>query len=152
MLTYQITFKEEESEQMKALLQFVRTLSFVEEVKVLEFADNESVGEVGVEECEVPIVEAEEASFLPIEEIRKLYPDSWVVLGNPKIEHANILGGTVVIVGKDKNEVAFKGREIRKDYDTITLIYTTLHQNNNAVWLRNIPSSGEMTKILSELK
>ncbi len=35
-------------------------------------------------------------NYSTIEEIRQVYPDKWVLLGDPKIEATNVLGGFVV--------------------------------------------------------
>ncbi|MEZ4888122.1 MAG: hypothetical protein R3E32_25565 [Chitinophagales bacterium] len=153
MLTYQITFKEQELEQVKALLQFVRTLSFVEVVKEVEaqvvVEEEEAVAEIEVEKEAVDI-EAIEGVFLPIEDIRALYPDSWVVLKSPKYEGTKIVGGIVLVHGKDKYEVSNKALEIRKEGDIVNLIYTTIYKSENPVWLRNIPLSEAMKTHLSK--
>ena len=63
---------------------------------------------------------------LGIEEIKNLYPDEWILIGNPISQENSIVieGGIPVYHSKDKKEVCYLGREKTKDYDTITLYFT----------------------------
>ena len=62
--------------------------------------------------------------YLSIENIKKQYPDEWVLLANPQIEGMKVLGGTVIVHKKDKREMALEGRDIIKNYESVTHMYT----------------------------
>lgn len=63
---------------------------------------------------------------MTIDEIKNLYPDEWVLIGNPVMDEGflHVLSGIPVIHSRDKREVAYFGREKAKNYQTVTLIYT----------------------------
>ena len=63
---------------------------------------------------------------LKIDEIRKLYPDEWVLLGNPVWDEIKlaVLSGIPLYHSKDKKEVCYLGRDKTAGYDTISMIYT----------------------------
>ena len=58
--------------------------------------------------------------------IKKLYPDEWVLLGDPIMDESKIdvLSGIPIYHSKDRNEVCFIGRDKTSGYNKITLIYT----------------------------
>ena len=62
-------------------------------------------------------------SFVPIDELKKIYPDEWILLGNPEIKNTNVLGGVVLYHSKDKKEVCYIGRDKTANYDTVTIAY-----------------------------
>ncbi len=61
-----------------------------------------------------------------IAEIKKKYPDEWVLLGNPKMDEnkLEVLSGIPLYHSKDKKEVCYIGRDKTASFDKITLIYT----------------------------
>ncbi len=61
-----------------------------------------------------------------ISDIKKTYPDEWVLLGNPVMDdtHLQVLAGIPLYHSKDKKEVCYLGREKTALVDTFTLIYT----------------------------
>jgi hypothetical protein len=61
-----------------------------------------------------------------ISEIKLLYPDEWVLIGNPVMDESKIdvLQGIPLFHSKDKKEVCYIGREKTSASDKITLIYT----------------------------
>ncbi len=61
-----------------------------------------------------------------IEEIKNLYPDEWVLIGNPIMDEPelNVISGVPIIHSKDKKEVCYLGKSKTSDFDTITIIYT----------------------------
>ena len=65
-------------------------------------------------------------SSLSIEEIKKLYPDEWVLIANPvKQENSiNLASGVPIYHSKDKREVCYLGREKKAGYSLFTLYYT----------------------------
>jgi len=60
-----------------------------------------------------------------IEEIKKSYPDEWILLGDPKMDEfeQEILSGIVLYHSPDKREVAYLGRSMIKDYKKTTSFY-----------------------------
>ena len=67
-----------------------------------------------------------ENTFLSIEEAKLLYPDEWLLLGNPISDENGLhtLGGYILYHSKDKKEVCYLGREKTEGYDKITLKFT----------------------------
>jgi len=65
-------------------------------------------------------------NILNIDEITKLYPDEWVLIGNPEMDEKQIdvVAGIPVFHSKDKKEVCYMGRDKTAGFDKITLIYT----------------------------
>ncbi len=61
-----------------------------------------------------------------ISDIKTLYPDEWVLLGNPIMDDSKIdvLSGIPLFHSKDKKEVCYIGRDKTSNFDKITLIYT----------------------------
>ena len=64
--------------------------------------------------------------LLAIDEIKKLFPNEWVLLGNPIMDESKIevLSGIPIFHSKDKKEVCYIGRGKTSDFNKITLIYT----------------------------
>ena len=64
--------------------------------------------------------------FLSIEEAKLLYPNEWLLLGNPVTDKngLNILGGYILYHSKDKKEVCYLGRDKTEGYDKIRLKFT----------------------------
>ena len=62
-------------------------------------------------------------SYLNIEELKKLYPDEWVLLGNPEMKNTFVLGGVLLYHSKDKKEVCYIGRDKTANYSTVTIAF-----------------------------
>lgn len=67
-----------------------------------------------------------ENTYVSFEEAKLLYPDEWLLLGNPVTSEngLNILGGYILYHSKDKKEVCYLGREKTIGYEKITLEFT----------------------------
>ena len=65
-------------------------------------------------------------NLLNIKYIKDLYPNEWVLLGNPTMDESKIdvVAGIPVFHSKDKKEVCYIGRDKTSEFDKITLIYT----------------------------
>jgi hypothetical protein len=65
-------------------------------------------------------------NLVNITEIKNLYPNEWVLLGNPNMDESklDVLSGIPLFHSKDKKEVCYIGREKTASFDKITLIYT----------------------------
>ncbi len=63
---------------------------------------------------------------LSFEEIKKLFPDEWVLLGNPEYgeNHTPIISACVVAHNKDKRTLALTCPNWRESFDTATCVYT----------------------------
>jgi hypothetical protein len=61
-----------------------------------------------------------------ISDIKKLYLDEWVLLGNPLMDDSklDVLSGVPLYHSKDKKEVCYIGRDKTAAYNKITLIFT----------------------------
>ncbi len=64
--------------------------------------------------------------LIDISAIKSLYPDEWVLLGNPVMDESKIdaLEGIPLFHSKDKKEVCYIGRDKTINFDKITLIFT----------------------------
>ena len=60
-----------------------------------------------------------------IDEIKKSYPDEWILLGNPEINEQKqaILSGVLLYHSADKREVAYLGRPLTKDFETTAMFF-----------------------------
>ena len=75
--------------------------------------------------------------LINISEIKTLYPDEWVLLGNPVMDDSKIdvLSGIPLFHSKDKKEIANNFSELKKGYETTACIYTGELSNNRKFWL-----------------
>lgn len=70
--------------------------------------------------------------ILTIEQIKALYPDQWVLVGNPELNEPNTLGsivnrlirGFVLSSSKDKRDLVQHAKELRVGYTSVACIYT----------------------------
>ena len=64
--------------------------------------------------------------LINISDIKLLYPNEWVLLGNPIMDEnkIDVLEGIPLFHSKDKKEVCYIGRGKTANFDKITLIYT----------------------------
>ncbi|GHV11317.1 hypothetical protein FACS1894162_6660 [Bacteroidia bacterium] len=60
-----------------------------------------------------------------INEIEQLYPDEWILLGNPEIDKINqkFLAGEVVFHSRDKKEVCYLGKPLIANYNKTALFF-----------------------------
>lgn len=80
---------------------------------------------------------------LTIDEIKALYPDQWVLVGNPQMRADNfagplihkIINGIVLYHSKDKREIGYKAVEIAKTVEETACIYTGTIPKNRKFWL-----------------
>ena len=71
---------------------------------------------------------------LTLEEITKLYPDEWILLGLSQVTSVPNLSGIVLFHGKDYLELCYKGSEIAANI--LTKTFYTGEQNHNRKWLK----------------
>jgi len=60
-----------------------------------------------------------------IDDIKKSYPDEWILLGNPERNERemDILSGVVLYHSPDKRELAYRDKPLLQKYDRITLFF-----------------------------
>lgn len=63
---------------------------------------------------------------LSLSEIRKRFPDEWVLIGDPVMDdnHLDVLSGVPVYHSKDKRELCYLGRSHTSSFSKITLLFT----------------------------
>ena len=69
---------------------------------------------------------------LSAEDIIKMYPNQWVLLGNPILRNPQsngailnrLITGIVLSASKDKRELAYKAKDFVADYEETACIYT----------------------------
>lgn len=64
-----------------------------------------------------------ENSYIAFDELKRLYPNQWVLLGNPEIRNTSVLGGIVLYHSKDKKEVCYIGRDKTAAYSSVTIAF-----------------------------
>ncbi len=72
-------------------------------------------------------------SYIELEELIHLYPNEWVLLGNPKMKNTSVSGGIVLYHSKDKKEVCYLGKEKIADYSTVTITFTGQIKHNRKI-------------------
>jgi len=61
--------------------------------------------------------------YISFEDLKKIYPNEWILLGNPEMKNTSVLGGVVLYHSKDKREVAYIGRDKTAEFSTVTIAY-----------------------------
>ena len=72
---------------------------------------------------------------LTIKEIQAAYPNEWVLLGNPELLGAKVLGGYVVSHSKDKREIAYSPVNWRERFQSAITVFTGEMPKNKKFWL-----------------
>ncbi len=76
---------------------------------------------------------------MAFDKLKEMYPDEWVLLGNPEMENTSVLGGTLLYHSKDKKEVCYIGRDKTVDFDTVTIAFAgDIKQHRRIGMLRRI--------------
>jgi len=75
-----------------------------------------------------------------IDEVKKSYPDEWILLGNPVIDEQEqaILSGVLVYHSADKREVCYLGRPLIKDYETTAMFFNRVTPRKTKRVLANV--------------
>lgn len=78
-------------------------------------------------------------NYVAFDELKRLYPNEWILLGDPKMEDTSVLGGVVLYHSKDKKEVCYIGRDKTADFSTVTITFAgNLKQQRKIGILRRI--------------
>ena len=83
--------------------------------------------------------------ILSFTDIKKLYPDEWVLIGNPVLDDTPVLkavvdkvrGGIVLFHSKTKMNVALHAKEVKEGYDHFVCVYTGEIPKHKRYWLSN---------------
>lgn len=70
--------------------------------------------------------------ILNIEQIKTIYPNQWVLIGNPELRNpetngsflSRLVQGIVLLANKDKRELAYQSKGLTKNYNETICIYT----------------------------
>ena len=73
-------------------------------------------------------------TYQTIQEIKKQFPDEWILLGNPKMEETTVLGGVVVYHSTNKKDL-LKGKDLLTPFELSTSIFTNNIANDNKLRL-----------------
>ena len=71
--------------------------------------------------------------YISLDELKKIYPNEWVLLGNPKMKNTSVLGGIVLYHSKDKKEVCYVGRDKTAGYSAITVAFAGEPKQNRKI-------------------
>ena len=74
-----------------------------------------------------------ENQYFSFDELKKIHPDEWVLLGNPEMKNTSVLGGVVLYHGKDKKEVSYIGRDKTADFSTVTIAFAGELKSNRKI-------------------
>ena len=73
--------------------------------------------------------------LLTMTEIKKMYPDEWVLIANPVIEDTEVVAGVIIYHAKDKRDIAAQRIDWRTNFQGATTIYTGQFPENRRFWL-----------------
>jgi hypothetical protein len=61
-----------------------------------------------------------------VKKLKEIYPDEWILLGNPKndINDIDVISGIPINHSKNKKDIYFTDREKLKGYEGVSIIYT----------------------------
>lgn len=83
-----------------------------------------------------------ESTLLSFDHIKKLYPNEWVLIGNPQLNDdfvgsvvSKLLGGVVLFHSKDRREIGYKAKDVRQGYESVVCVYTGEMPKNRKYWL-----------------
>ena len=67
-----------------------------------------------------------------IEDLKRSYPDEWILLGNPEIDEQNqaILSGVLLYHSPDKREVCYLGKSLIAACDKTALFFNRVTPRN----------------------
>jgi hypothetical protein len=63
-----------------------------------------------------------------IDEIKRSYPDQWIVLGNPVMDEyrQNVISGVVLYHSRDKRELVYRDKNLLKKYETFSMFFNSV--------------------------
>jgi hypothetical protein len=82
---------------------------------------------------------------LTFDAIKKLYPNEWVLLGNPNLKNPElneaivhkVVSGVVLYHSKDKREIGYRAKEVKHGFSHFVCVYTGEIPRQRRFWLSN---------------
>ena len=82
-------------------------------------------------------------AVLQFEDIKKLYPNEWVLIANPEMREpavqasivSQLIRGIVLAHSTDKRELAYQSRPLKKGFKSYTCVYTGEISKKRKFWL-----------------
>ena len=82
---------------------------------------------------------------LAFDVIKKLYPNEWVLLGNPDMKDPElneaivhkVVSGVVLYHSKDKREIGYRAQEVKQGFEHFVCVFTGEIPRNRRFWLSN---------------
>ena len=71
----------------------------------------------------MPKLKSMEKAYLNFDTVKEMYPNEWILLGNPEMKNTSVLGGVVLFHSKDKKEVCYIGRDKTANFSTVTIAF-----------------------------
>ena len=86
-----------------------------------------------------------ENKVFSFDDIKKMYPNEWVLIGNPILDETPVLksvvnkiqGGVILFHSKDKREIGYNAKAVKQGYDTFACVFTGELPKNRRFWLSN---------------
>jgi hypothetical protein len=103
MTTFSFQFKEADSQQIQTWLAYLRSLDFIQNLTSNEIALNKG--------------------YLSVAELKKAYPNEWLLLADTQMNELELLGGRVILRATDKRQLALQGRDLVKQYAKVRHYY-----------------------------
>ena len=72
--------------------------------------------------------------YQTIEQIKRQFPDEWILLGNPEIAETSVLGGVVVYHSKNKKDL-LNGKDLLTPFELSTWVFTGETAHDRKLWL-----------------
>jgi hypothetical protein len=76
-----------------------------------------------------------ENKVLSFEEMKEMFPNEWILLGNPLIEQTKVLSGIPIYHAPDKRDIAASGIKWRDYFESATMVFTGEFPKNRRIWL-----------------
>ena len=82
---------------------------------------------------------------LTFDAIKALYPNEWVLLGNPDLKDPDlneaivhkVVSGVVLYHSKDKREIGYRAKEVKQGFAHFVCVYTGEIPRQRRFWLSN---------------
>ena len=113
--TVAVRFNTDDLNKIEPLLDFVKSLDAISSVEI--------ASQASYKKLETPNHAAIEG-FLSIAEIKRLYPNEWVLLAQTQRDGITILGGIVLLHEPSKRGMALKSYELIKKHEHTSHFYT----------------------------
>ncbi len=77
--------------------------------------------------------------YKSFDELKKLYPNEWMLLGDPEMKNTSVLSGFVLFHSKHKKKVCYIVKNKTADYLTVTIAFAgDLKQHRKTGLLKRI--------------